>query len=60
MDEVDRSFMPLRMAHRYVEIYRNKGKAEADVWWNMFHWMPSTEEVKEMQLHINRILSSKT
>lgn len=59
MGEVDRSMMPLRMAQRYVEVYKKDGKLAAETWWHSFHWMPSQEEVTEMQKHVTQMLLTK-
>lgn len=59
MGEVDRTFLPIRMAQRYVEMLAKKGKDAADTWWKEYKWFPTTDEMKKMQEHIINLTKKK-
>lgn len=58
MGEVVRTFMPMRMAERYVEILLRDGREEAYKWWKTYPWYPSAEEYEKMNTHMNNILNN--
>ena len=57
MGTVERGFMPLRMAQRWVEIYKKDGEDTANMWYSGSRWRPSPEEFQQFNQNINKIVN---